>query len=175
MCFLLTYDPSSKPRFIGAILVACLALITDVLDGRLARRWSVASETGGLVDGLGDKAFYIAVYLALAHISALPAILIWALIFREIALYGLRSIDGYKERNTRRLRWASLAYAAVIRLYFLCVFARGACLAAGFRVPPWLRFGDGFAYTAAVLGYIGLAKLIHEIHAQTSVPDPERG
>jgi phosphatidylglycerophosphate synthase len=175
MGFLLLYDTSSKARFLAAVLLAILALLTDVLDGRLARRWSVASETGALIDGLGDKAFYIAVYLVVGRVSTVPALLLWSLIFREVALYGLRSIDPESYTNTRQLRWASLTYAAVIRLYFLAVFAAGACRAYQVPVPPWLAFGDILAYLAAFLGYVGLFKLIQQMGEGSSGPDRRSG
>src|SRR5438067_10281799 len=80
VCFLLLYDVTSRERFCGALAIAALALLTDFFDGWLARRLQVASEFGGLVDGLGDKAFYVAVYLSLERQGVLPPFLAWILI-----------------------------------------------------------------------------------------------
>ncbi|MFL6845776.1 MAG: CDP-alcohol phosphatidyltransferase family protein, partial [Allosphingosinicella sp.] len=87
MAFLLLYDSSDSTRYISAIAVAVIAFLTDVADGRLARRLGVNSDAGALIDGIGDKAFYVAVYLVIAAERAAESLLIWALIFREVALY----------------------------------------------------------------------------------------
>ena len=44
---------------IPAVLCMFLAGITDLLDGRLARRWNVVSTFGKLADPLMDKVFFI--------------------------------------------------------------------------------------------------------------------
>jgi phosphatidylglycerophosphate synthase len=163
IAFLLLYDTTSPERFSTAVGVAALAFLTDVADGRLARRWGVASDAGALIDGIGDKAFYVAVYLVMAHQQAAESLLIWGLIFREVALYALRTIDGDRLRNTKQLRWASLTYAFVIRIYFLYFLAVGTYAVTGRPVPLLVSYGYIFGYLALLFGYIGLAKLIHQM------------
>lgn len=166
LAFLLLYDTSDVWLFASALSIAGIAFLTDVADGRLARRWHTATATGALIDGLGDKAFYVAVYLVILAEQAAHSLLIWGLIFREIALYGLRTIDSDRAINTRQLRWASLAYAFVIRVYFLCFFVAGACDVAHRATPTIIKFGFVFGYLALILGYIGLAKLISQMDAK---------
>jgi phosphatidylglycerophosphate synthase len=67
-----------------------LALTTDVLDGYVARRMHVASIHGRLWDSLGDKSFYAAIIIAFHAQGFLGALVSWALIVREIALYITR-------------------------------------------------------------------------------------
>jgi phosphatidylglycerophosphate synthase len=163
MAFVVLYDTNEIWRFSAALSVAFLALLTDVADGRLARRWQVSSDAGALIDGLGDKAFYIAVYLVIAAENAAESLLLWGLIFREVALYGLRTIDGNRAINTKLLRWASLTYAFVIRMYFLDFVLIGWCEVTSRAVPSVLRLGFIFGYVALVIGFIGLAKLVQQI------------
>jgi phosphatidylglycerophosphate synthase len=161
--FLILYDTSDVRLFASALGVACLALLTDIADGKLARRWEVASDAGALIDGIGDKAFYVAVYLVMAAEHAAQSLLIWGLIFREIALYALRTIDGKRLTNTKQLRWASLTYAFVIRMYFLYFLISGAYEVAHAPIPEMITYGYVFGYIALLFGYIGLAKLIHQM------------
>lgn len=163
IAFLLLYDTSSTWQFSVAITVAVAAFLTDVVDGRLARHWGVASDAGALIDGLGDKAFYVAVYLVIAQAEAAHSLLLWALIFREVALYALRTIDTQRIDNTKQLRWASLLYAFVIRMYFLYFFIVGLCDVSDWPVPSVVQHGYLLGYAAAVLGYIGLAKLAQQV------------
>ena len=163
MAFLLLYDTSSAWHFSAALAVAATAFLTDIADGRLARRWRVASDAGALIDGMGDKAFYVAVYMTIASAQAAHSLLLWALIFREVALYALRTIDAKRAQNTKQLRWASLLYAFVIRMYFLYFILVGLCQVSGWAIPPALKHGYLLGYLAALLGYIGLAKLVQQI------------
>ena len=167
LAFLLLYDTSDVRLFASAIGVACVAFLTDVADGNLARRWNVASDAGALIDGIGDKAFYVAVYLVMAAEHTAQSLLIWGLIFREVALYALRTIDSNRAINTKQLRWASLTYAFVIRMYFLYFLASGAYEVARLPVPQLITYGYVFGYVALLFGYIGLAKLIHQMGKKT--------
>lgn len=42
------------------IVLLLIAVITDFLDGRLARRWNVVSSFGTIIDPIGDKALALA-------------------------------------------------------------------------------------------------------------------
>src|ERR1043165_4552239 len=63
LLFVLSFQRNAT-LFRVSILICLVALATDVLDGRLARLWHVASPRGRLFDSLGDKAFYVAVIIA---------------------------------------------------------------------------------------------------------------
>lgn len=167
LAFLLLYDTSDATRFVCAISVAVVAFLTDVIDGQLARRLGVASDAGALIDGIGDKAFYVAVYMVMAAEQIGPSLLLWGLIIREVVLYALRTIDGNRVRNTRQLRWASLTYAFVIRMYFVYFFIVGLYEVRNIRAPAFLHYGATFGYVALVFGCIGLAKLASEMVKET--------
>src|SRR5260370_27737787 len=76
--------------FSVSVAVCGLALVTDVLDGYLARRLGVATVAGRHWDSLGDKAFYVSVIVAFLSNGLLGSLLSWALLFREVALYITR-------------------------------------------------------------------------------------
>ncbi len=54
---------------VGLIL---LAMVSDLLDGFLARRWQVASRRGTFVDALADFLFLFSGFLALAWMGVVP-------------------------------------------------------------------------------------------------------
>lgn len=161
--FLVVYDAGAAWRFCTALGIALLALATDVADGRLARHWGAATDAGALIDGLGDKAFYVAVYLVIAAEDPSQTLLIWGLIIREVALYALRTVDGDRMRHTKQLRWASLAYAGVIRTYFLQFFIMDLYSVLGRPAPGALQYGYILGYVALVFGIIGLSRLARDI------------
>lgn len=47
-----------------------IAALTDLFDGRLARKWGVVSKFGAMSDPLMDKVFYLAVFPTLLWMSA---------------------------------------------------------------------------------------------------------
>lgn len=61
-----------------AALVFILAMFTDVLDGRIARKYDAISDLGRILDPVGDKLMTIAIVACLAIDKKLP---MWALAF----------------------------------------------------------------------------------------------
>ena len=58
-CAVVAECRQSWPWIVPASVCMLLAGITDLLDGRLARRWNVVSTFGKLADPLMDKVFFI--------------------------------------------------------------------------------------------------------------------
>jgi phosphatidylglycerophosphate synthase len=119
----LAYDPLHASRFFFALTLIFAALGTDFLDGYLARKYGIASESGYIIDGLADRAFYIALILAMVGAHSLSLIAAWLLIIREIAMYALRLLQPvhWFEKH-RSLRKITLWHAGSIRIWFLSYF-----------------------------------------------------
>ncbi|MBQ6103936.1 MAG: CDP-alcohol phosphatidyltransferase family protein [Kiritimatiellae bacterium] len=59
--FALANLAAPNPGFLAAaVLLMALSALTDLFDGKLARKWRVASRLGALADPLMDKVFYLA-------------------------------------------------------------------------------------------------------------------
>lgn len=156
VAFLLTYTNADLKSYAIAVTIAIIAIITDFLDGYLARRWGVASEFGYFLDGLGDKTFYFAVLIVMTSEGASTNFLAWLLIAREVVLYALRALDRNRAKNLRRLRALSRYHALFIRLYFLCFLLRDGTKLMAYHTPVILHYGDVFGYIAVALGYISI-------------------
>ncbi len=68
------------------------AMITDIIDGYLARKWNLVTPAGAYLDPLADKLMVTAVLVMLVPLGWLPAWLVVVLLCREIAITGLRGI-----------------------------------------------------------------------------------
>jgi phosphatidylglycerophosphate synthase len=102
-----------------SIALCVIALITDLLDGFLARRWQVASVYGRLWDSLGDKSFYVAIIIAFNTHGFLGPLVSWGLIAREIALYITRVLFFDKLPKLEQIRpWTNwhgyFMYATIV-------------------------------------------------------------
>jgi CDP-diacylglycerol--glycerol-3-phosphate 3-phosphatidyltransferase len=89
----LWFVSEGTPR--GAILAAHtwgVLAITDFLDGFLARKFNIESLVGKFLDPLADKLLVMALLVYLVPMGRIPAWIVVALLAREIAITGLRSI-----------------------------------------------------------------------------------
>jgi cardiolipin synthase len=71
--------------FCLGIIVA--GMITDYLDGTLARRNNLVTMAGKWIDPLSDFSFFFFVYLAFYTTSLMPLILLVLFLLREISMY----------------------------------------------------------------------------------------
>ncbi len=73
-----------------ATVVFALAMATDWLDGRLARRWDRTSALGSLLDPVADKVLVLSVLIVLIGAGVFPAWMVAAIVVRELLVSGLR-------------------------------------------------------------------------------------
>ena len=73
-----------------ATAVFAVAMATDWLDGRLARRWGRVSALGSLLDPIADKILVLAVLIVLIGADVFPAWMVAAIVVREFLISGLR-------------------------------------------------------------------------------------
>src|SRR5262249_48227837 len=85
-------DNYSPVRSFVACLIYLLASLPDSLDGWLARRRKQVSVLGKFLDPLADKLMVTAVLVYLTALDRVPPWLVVALLARELAVTGLRSI-----------------------------------------------------------------------------------
>ena len=69
-----------------------VAVLTDYLDGYLARRRNQVTRLGILLDPLADKLLTAAAFLSLVEMDAVPAWMVMIIVGREFAVTGLRNI-----------------------------------------------------------------------------------
>jgi cardiolipin synthase len=124
--FILLYSLTPQ-GYISAVTLLGLMLLSDALDGYLARRWGVASREGLLIDGLGDRALYICLTITFVAVGRISPTIAWLVIFREILMYinRLLSMETWFPVKSSDRRLTQL-HAGAIRLWlFSFVFADG--------------------------------------------------
>jgi CDP-diacylglycerol--glycerol-3-phosphate 3-phosphatidyltransferase len=75
---------------VWATAVFCVAMATDWLDGRIARRRGTTSPLGSLLDPIADKVLVLAVLVMLIEDGIWPAWMVAAIVARELLVSGLR-------------------------------------------------------------------------------------
>ncbi|MEQ8486407.1 MAG: CDP-alcohol phosphatidyltransferase family protein [Pseudomonadales bacterium] len=98
----------------GAALMFSLAVITDLLDGPLARRMNQSSALGGLIDHATDAAFVTSVLLALSlagYVHWLLPLLVAAAFTQYMV--DSRALRGQRLRGNRLGRANGIGYFVV--------------------------------------------------------------
>ena len=96
---------------LGAVILALLAGLTDLLDGYLARRYQCVSDFGALMDPLADKIFVTGTMLMAVEFRIIPAWIAIAVLFREFMVTGLRTLAAKKQIVISADRWGKLKTA----------------------------------------------------------------
>jgi len=75
-----------------ACAIFAIAMITDIVDGYLARKWGLESVAGAFLDPLADKLMVVTTLVMLVGLGWLPAWLVAVMICRELTITGVRTI-----------------------------------------------------------------------------------
>ena len=136
-----------------------VALLTDLLDGYLARRWRVDSSYGRYWDSMGDKSFYAAVIIAFNAQGFLSPLISWALIAREVALYVTRILFSEKLPNIERTRpwtnWHGYFMHLTLILGLMRMYAEIHSLS--FPIHPYMQLS---AIAALAFGLVSIFKFL---------------
>jgi CDP-diacylglycerol--glycerol-3-phosphate 3-phosphatidyltransferase len=128
-----------------------LAMITDVLDGFLARRYRTNSQMGALIDPLADKFFMLVVLCIVVTEGGLTTLQMAAMLSRDVAVASFGVYLWFSGRwQTFQIR-AILAGKASTALQFYVLMS----LLLGWPIPDWL-FG-----CLVALGVVALAELCY--------------
>ena len=90
LLFLFVGDGHETASRITAFVVFAVAVITDRLDGSLARSYGVVSEFGKLADPIADKMLIGAALIGLSMLGDLPWWLTVLILARELGVTALR-------------------------------------------------------------------------------------
>jgi CDP-diacylglycerol---glycerol-3-phosphate 3-phosphatidyltransferase len=81
------------------------AILTDYLDGILARRSGKVTAFGKLMDSVADKAVVVSLFFALVAEGSMPAWMAAVMVVREFAVTGLRMVALEAEEVIAANRW----------------------------------------------------------------------
>ena len=76
----------------AALAIFIVASLTDMLDGKIARKYNLVTDFGKFADPLADKILVVAAMLWFVEAGRMPAWMVMIVITREFAVSGLRMI-----------------------------------------------------------------------------------
>lgn len=94
MCF------SAMPlRFLWALILFVLASITDLLDGRIARKNNMVTDFGKFLDPLADKILVAATLICFVELGWTSAWVVFIILAREFFVSGIRLVAASSDKK----------------------------------------------------------------------------
>lgn len=97
-----SFEPTAWNSFIdvyGRIIagvIFIIASLTDLADGKIARKYNLITNLGKFLDSLADKMLVISVLIALVDIDRISSIFVIVIVLREFMVTGIRLIASEK-------------------------------------------------------------------------------
>src|ERR1051326_2180308 len=154
----------TRLRFLATVGILVASLLTDIVDGYLARRWKITSDVGYILDSLGDRSVHLAYVLIFLVRYGYHPFFAWLVIFRDISIFAIRVLASEWLSKSKSLQWLSRIQSVFLRLWIVLFLIRD-----GFRVftgsdtfstPSFHGLQMALLCTKIALAYYGLARSV---------------
>ena len=133
-----------------ALGVFIVASLTDMLDGKIARKYNLVTNFGKFMDPLADKLLVCAALIVLVEMERIPSWIVIVIISREFIISGFRLIAADKGVVIAASYWGK--FKTTFQMIMICVMIVE-------DVPVFADLGGGkvFGILAAILLWVALA------------------
>ena len=104
---------------LAALVVFVVASLTDLLDGKIARKYNLVTNFGKLMDPLADKMLVSAALICLTAMGRLEAWIVIVIISREFIISGLRQIAADNGIVIAASYWGK--YKTTFQMVMICL------------------------------------------------------
>lgn len=114
-----------------AVILLAVSALTDILDGKIARKFNMVSDLGKALDPVADKLTQVSMVLCLAFKYKLMWILLGLCVIRETCMFILGLISMKRTGRVYSARWYGKVSTAVL-------YGTGLALLIFPKMPSWL-------------------------------------
>ena len=137
-----------------ALAIFIIASLTDMLDGKIARKYHLVTNFGKFMDPLADKLLVCSALICLIELGQIPAWVVIIIISREFIISGFRLVASDNGVVIAASYWGK----------FKTVFQMTAVILLILNLEPLKLVADIVLWIAVALTVISLADYIYKNH-----------
>lgn len=102
-----------------ALALFIIASLTDMLDGKIARKYNLVTNFGKFMDPLADKLLVCAALICLVEMGRIPAWVVIVIISREFIISGFRTVAADNGVVIAASYWGK--FKTVFQMIMICL------------------------------------------------------
>lgn len=102
-----------------ALAVFIIASLTDLIDGKIARKYNLVTNFGKFMDPLADKLLVCSALIALVEMERIPSWIVIIIISREFIISGFRLIAADSDVVIAASYWGK--FKTVFQMIMVCL------------------------------------------------------
>lgn len=150
----LLLEPDNMTFRLIAEAIFVVASLTDMLDGKIARKYNLITNFGKFMDPLADKLLVCSAMICLIQTGQIPAWVVLIIVAREFIISGFRLIAAENGIVIAANMWGK--FKTVSQMIMVIV------LVANFDNVIWQAIGQVFIWISLVLTVISLCVYVYE-------------
>lgn len=151
----LLYEGGTNQVFrITAALIFIFASLTDLLDGKIARKYNLVTNFGKFMDPLADKLLVCAALICLIELGQLPAWMVIIIISREFIISGFRLVASDNGIVIAASYWGKLKTVSQMTAVILLIF----------NIPALSFITAAFVWISLIMTVVSLIDYVWKNH-----------
>ncbi len=140
-------------RYLAAAIFI-VASLTDMLDGKIARKYNLVTNFGKFMDPLADKLLVCAALICLVELRQIPAWMVIVIVSREFTISGFRLVAAEQGIVIAASYWGK----------FKTTFQMIAVILMILNLPVLRLVTDAFVWIALILTIVSLVDYVAKNH-----------
>lgn len=121
-----------------ALVIFCVASLTDMLDGKIARKYNLVTNFGKFMDPLADKLLVCTALICLTSMNRLNVIVVLVIIAREFIISGFRLVASDNGIVIAASYWGKFKTVSQMALIIVLIMDLGGVWNVVGTVPTWV-------------------------------------
>lgn len=135
-----------------ALAIFIIASLTDLLDGKIARKYNLVTNFGKFMDPLADKMLVCSALICLTAMGKIPAWMVIVIVVRDFVISGFRLVAAETGVVIAANYWGKFKTAS--QMVMICL------VIADIQISPLPVITIAFQYIAVILTIISLVVYI---------------
>ena len=140
-----------------ALVIFCVASLTDMLDGKIARKYNLVTNFGKFMDPLADKLLVCTALICLTSMDRLNVIVVLVIIAREFIISGFRLVASDNGIVIAASYWGKFKTVSQMALIIVLIMDLGGVWNVVGTVLTWVAL---FLTVVSLIDYIAKNKQV---------------